>query len=83
MFPQMIDLQTLIKLPISADTAMRALILKAIYDAVQTGASITGSISSSGPTGDEMSRIFNELGAAGLAVVNSGSTFTVGWGSID
>lgn len=83
-FPQMSDLQTLIKLPISADTATRAAILKAIYTAVVSGTSTTAAITpTSGVTSDEMTRIFQELGASGLLVTNSGTTFTIGWGSIN
>jgi len=81
-FPQMYDLQQMIKLPISPDTATRAAIHNAIYTAVVSGLSTSAAITpTSGVTPDEMSRIFKQLGDSGLAVVNSGSTFTVGWGS--
>jgi hypothetical protein len=81
-FPTMHNLQNLTRTPIGTDAAMRALILKAIYTAVQAGSATTASISSTGPTADDMSKIFSDLGASGLTVTNSGSTFTVGWGSI-
>jgi hypothetical protein len=80
-FPQMIDLQSLTRTPISTDAAFRALILKAIYTAVVAGSATTAAISGTGPSASDKSMVFNDLGAAGLVVTNSGSTFTVGWGS--
>ncbi len=80
-FPDMRQLQTYTRVPIGADSAFRALILKAIYTAVVSGLATSAAISGTGPTADEKSRVFKELGDAGLTVTNSGSTFTVGWGS--
>ena len=81
-FPTMTDLQQLTRTPIGADAALRALTLKAIYTAVVSGLATTASISGTGPTAEQKSRMFSDLQAAGLTVTNSGSTFTVGWGSI-
>ncbi len=78
-FPTMRDLQTLASIPQDADQTLRALTLKAIYTAVVAGSNPTAAISGTGPTADQKNRMFNDLGAAGLLVTNSGSTFTVGW----
>jgi len=80
-FPSMRDLQSLTSVPIGADAALRALVLKAIYTAVVSGLATTASISATGPTAEQKNRMFSDLAAAGLTVTNSGSTFTVGWGS--
>lgn len=78
-FPSMLELQAVTNAPVDADLTLRAVTLKAIYTSVVSGATITASISGTGPTSDQKNRMFNDLGAAGLAVVNSGSTFTVAW----
>lgn len=78
-FPSMLDLQELVRVPIGTDAAIRALTLKAIYTAVVTGASVTAAVSTSGPTAEQMTRLFSDIQANGLKVTNSGSTFTVGW----
>lgn len=80
-FPEMRELQTLTRTPIGTDAAFRALILKAIYTAVVSGLATTAAISGTGPSASDKSQVFHDLGSAGLTVTNSGSTFTVGWGS--
>jgi hypothetical protein len=75
----MIDLQELIRTPIGADAALRALTLKAIYTAVVSGLTVTASISGTGPSAEEKNQMFRDLASKGLTVTNSGSTFTVSW----
>jgi hypothetical protein len=77
----MIELQQLTSVPIGADAALRALTLKAIYTAVVSGLATSASISGTGPSAEEKNQMFKDLQQAGLTVTNSGSTFTVGWGS--
>jgi hypothetical protein len=77
--PTELELQALTNVPISADSALLALTLKAIYTAAQAGSTVTASISVSGALGPQTERLFNDLQAQGLTVTNSGSTFTVGW----
>lgn len=79
-FPSMLELQELTNVPISADSAIRALTLKAIYTAVVAGNTVTASISTVGPTAEQMRRLLADIHANGLNTTNSGSTFTVRWG---
>lgn len=81
-FPTMQDLQQLQRAPIDADSTLRGVILKAIYTAIVVPATTTAAISGTGPTAAEKMEIFKDLQQAGLTVTNSGSTFTVGWGSV-
>ncbi len=77
--PTMRDMQELTNVPIGADAALRALVLKAVYTAAVSGLTVTAAISGTGPTGQQKEQLFRELRAAGLVVTNSGSTFTVAW----
>ncbi len=79
--PKMVDLQQLTKLPIGSNAAITALTLKAIYTAVVSGLATSASISTSGATMQDLAQLFQSLGEAGLTVTNSGTSFTVGWGS--
>jgi len=76
------DLQQAMKAPVGTDNALRSLTLKAIYTAVVAGNTTTAAISGTGPTSEEKNQMFKDLQAVGLTVTNSGSTFTVGWGSV-
>ncbi len=81
MFPSMSDLQQLAATR-GADVTLRGLTLKAIYTAVVAGNVTTAAVSGTGPSSEEKQQMFKDLQAQGLTVTNSGSTFTVGWGSI-
>lgn len=79
-FPSLIDMQSLTNVPIGTDAAIRALTLKAIYTAAVSGLTTTAAISTTGPTAEQLRRLFADIHANGLNVANSGSTFTVRWG---
>ena len=78
-FPQMMDLQEYSTGPANADMALRALTMKAIFTAVVAGNTVTAAISGTGPSAEDKNKMFKDLGASGLVVTNSGSTFTVAW----
>lgn len=81
-FPTMQELQQMMKAPQGADYALRALTLKAVYTAVVAGNTTTAAVSGTGPSSEEKNQMFKDLQSCGLTVTNSGSTFTVGWGSV-
>lgn len=79
--PKMIDLQQLTHVPVSTGAAITTTTLKAIYTATTSGLATTASISVGSATQQDLQQLFQSLGETGLTVTNSGSTFTVGWGT--
>ncbi len=78
-FPQMMDLQSFSTGMSDPDKTLRALTMKAIWTAVVAGNTVTAAISGTGPSSEDKNKMFKDLGASGLVVTNSGSTFTVAW----
>ncbi len=78
-FPQMMDLQSFSTGASDPDKTLRALTMKAIWTAVVAGNTVTAAISGTGPSAEDKNKMFKDLGASGLTVTNSGSTFTIAW----
>ena len=80
--PKMYDLQLLTRVPVSSGAALISLTLKAIWTAVQAGNATSAAITVSTATEQDVNNLFQALQSAGLTVTNSGTTFTVGWGTV-